>query len=131
MMNMEELATGLSYVGIPAKDFGEAMLFYSEIGFNVTSLNAHPETEGKVAFMQLGNLIIELYEDPKAHDGDGAINRLSIDVSDVEQVHRLLIKRALNTLDDEIHFLPYGKDGMRYFQIEGPGGERIEFCQKL
>ena len=130
-MKMEELATGLSYVGIPAQDFGEAMLFYSELGFNVINLTTNPHTEGKVAFMQLGNLMIELYEDPSASEGDGAINRLSLDVTDIEEVHHLLTKRALNTLDDEIHFLPYADAGIRYFQIEGPGKVRIEFCQKL
>ena len=39
--------------------------------------------------------------------------------------------RGLNNTQDEIHFLPYWNNGIKYFTIEGPSGERIEFSQYL
>ena len=37
----------------------------------------------------------------------------------------------MNTLQDEIHFLPFWDKGVRFFTIKGPNEEKIEFSQFL
>ena len=36
-----------------------------------------------------------------------------------------------NTTKDTIHFLPFWENGVRFFTIEGPNKEKIEFSQYL
>ena len=38
---------------------------------------------------------------------------------------------GLKMLDDEIHGLPFWAHGVKFFTVEGPNGEKVEFCQKL
>ena len=38
---------------------------------------------------------------------------------------------GLTMLDDEIHGLPFWANGVKFFTVEGPNGEKVEFCQKL
>lgn len=130
-MKMEECATGLAHIGIPTDDITETVLFYTELGFEVAHTTTDPETGGQVVFLKLGNLMIETYERDNPAKCWGAIEHIAIDVKDVEAAYDLIGKRALNTLNDEIHFLPYWENGVRYFTIEGPNKEKVEFCQRL
>ena len=61
----------------------------------------------------------------------GAIDHIAIDVTDVEKVYEKICDMELNTLGDEIHFLPFWENGVRFFTIEGPNKERVEFSQYL
>lgn len=46
---------------------------------------------------------------------------------------RLLIAAAagLNTTNDEVHFLPFWENGVKFFTIEDPNKEKVEFSQYL
>ena len=85
----------------------------------------------KVAFLKLGNLVIETYENKAAKMESGAIDHVAIDVKDVEKVHELVTAAGLNTTNDEVHFLPFWENGVKFFTIEGPNKEKVEFSQYL
>ena len=61
----------------------------------------------------------------------GAIDHVAIDVKDVEKVHELVTAAGLNTTNDEVHFLPFWENGVKFFTIEGPNKEKVEFSQYL
>ena len=130
-MKIEDYAKGLAHIGIPTEDLDTTILFYNEIGFEIELLTTDPNTGGRVAFMKLGNIMIEAYEGQGAAMCYGAIEHIAINVTDVEEVYQMICRRALNTLDDEIHFLPYWENGVKYFTIEGPNKEKVEFSQTL
>ena len=74
---------------------------------------------------------IETYENKAAKMESGAIDHVAIDVKDIEKVYELINQADLNTTRDIIHFLPFWENGVRFFTIEGPNKEKIEFSQYL
>ena len=54
-----------------------------------------------------------------------------IDVKNIEKVHEMITGAGLNTTQDEVHFLPFWENGVRFFTIEGPNKEKVEFSQYL
>ena len=89
------------------------------------------EENEKVAFLKLKNVVIENYENKAAKMESGAIDHVAIDVKDIEKVYELINQADLNTTRDIIHFLPFWENGVRFFTIEGPNKEKIEFSQYL
>ena len=52
-------------------------------------------------------------------------------MKDIERVYELINREGLNTTKDQINFLPFWEKGVRFFTIEGPNHEKIEFSQIL
>ena len=87
--------------------------------------------EARVCFLKMYNLVMEVYESEDAAGKIGAIEHVAIDVTDIEQVYKEICDKNMNTLQDEIHFLPFWDNGVRFFTIKGPNEEKIEFSQFL
>lgn len=125
---MKELLNGLQHIGLPTTDMDKTVEFYETLGFKIayeTLLDGD-----KVKFFKLGNLIIESYEDKNAPKKTGAIAHIAIDVSDIEAAFKKANELKLNVLD-EITFLPFWENGVKFFNIEGPNNETVEFSQML
>ena len=60
-MELKDNLIGLEHVGVPTKDLAKTIAFYESLGFEVALRTAVPDG-GKVAFLQLGNVMIETYE---------------------------------------------------------------------
>ena len=56
---------------------------------------------------------------------------MAIDVKDIEKVYEMITAEGLNTTQDEVYFLPFWDNGVRFFTIEGPNKEKVEFSQYL
>ena len=126
---MKEYLNGLQHIGIPTADVAGTIAFYEELGFEVVMETKLDETE--VAFLDLNGLVIETYTSPDPAMESGAINHITIDVSDVEECYKIAKERGYVITDGGgINDLPFW-DGVRYFIIEGINKERIEFNQKL
>ena len=123
-MEMKDIATGLQHIGIPTNDIAETIAFYEKLGFTIALRTENKEAKEQVAFLLLGNLMIETYENRQA-----AIDHIAIDVKDIEAALSFVNERNLNNLNDCIHFLPFWENGVKYFKIEGPNKEIIEFSQ--
>ena len=89
------------------------------------------EADEKVAFLKLETLVIETYENKAAEMESGAIDHVAINVKDIEEVYRYIEAEKMNTTKDTIHFLPFWDNGVRFFTIEGPNKEKVEFSQYL
>lgn len=122
---------GIQHVGIPTNDIETTVEFYRRLGFEVALQTVNEEANEKVAFLKLNNLVIETYENKAAKMESGAIDHVAIDVKDIEKVYELINHAGLNTTRDTIHFLPFWENGVRFFTIEGPNKEKIEFSQYL
>lgn len=129
----------LQHTGIPVTDLTASESFYIKLGFEKVTSSAfnHNGSEGTMAMMQGGEIIIELYQMPALelaeirNRSNGHIDHIAFDVSDIEQAFHTLKQGGFNVIEAAPVFLPFWKNGCRYFNITGPDGERLEFNQIL
>lgn len=130
-MNLQTYTTGIQHIGIPTNDIEKTIEFYKKLGFETALQTINEEAGEKVAFLKLKTLVIETYENKQAKLTNGAIDHVAIDVKDIEEVYQYIEEKQMNTTKDEIHFLPFWENGVRFFTIEGPNKEKVEFSQYL
>ena len=123
-MNLKDQMNGVQHVGVPTNDIETTIKFYEALGFEIAFQTVNEAANEKVAFLKLGNLVIETYENKAAKLESGAIDHVAIDVKDVEKVHEMVTAVGLNTTNDEVHFLPFWENGVKFFTIEGPNKEK-------
>jgi len=129
MINLNNYSCGVQHIGIPTNDIDKTVDFYTGLGFDLIYSTRNEKEE--VRFLQLGNLIIETYQNFLAVMKDGAIDHIAIDVKEIEKLFSDIKSAGYNLLTPEIQSLPFWEKGIRYFIIEGPNKERLEFCEKL
>lgn len=121
--------TGVQHLGLPTNDLKATLEFYQKIGFEI----AHQaDNEGTpVVFLRLGNVCVETYENGQAVGCCGAIDHVALDVTDVEKAWDAALEAGLTPIEKEIVFLPFWENGVRFFNVWGPNGEKVEFSQVL
>lgn len=130
-MKVSSCVTGIQHLGIPTNDIEKTIAFYESLGFEIASQTINKEADERVAFLSLKNLMIETYQNNSAVGTAGAIDHVAIDVSDVEKAFEIVKKGDYTIIDKDIRFLPFWEKGVRFFNILGPNGEKVEFIQKL
>ncbi|HZL09204.1 MAG TPA: VOC family protein [Prolixibacteraceae bacterium] len=136
---MELKINHLQHIGIPVTNILVSEAFYRELGFKAATSSAfdHNGGKGKMMMMQLNTILIELYQFPEndldeiRNRNDGHIDHISFDVSDIEEAFSSLKEARFNLIEEHPVFLPFWKNGCKYFNILGPDGERLEFNQIL
>jgi len=131
--------TGPQHLGIPVTDLEKSRQFYERLGFRqVMSADLPQGNESvKVAMMDFKGFIIELYQltgedlaEIRSRK-DGHIDHIALDVRDIGEAFRELKAAGLRVLEKEPVYLPFWEKGIRYFNVLGPGGERVEFSERL
>ena len=130
-MNLREQLNGVQHIGIPTNDIENTIEFYQKLGFEIAFQTVNEEANEKVAFLKLHTLVIETYENKAAAMQAGAVDHIAIDVKDIEKVYSMIDRAGLNSTQDTIHFLPFWEKGVKFFTIEGPNKEKVEFSQYL
>lgn len=131
-MELLENISGLQHIGIPTKDIHATVAFYKLLGFQLQFNTLQNADDGmKAAFMNCKDLMLEFWEDAQAPDITGALNHFSFNVKNVENAYASLQELGMDLTGVEIKGLPFWEKGVRFFTIEGPNAEKIEFCQKL
>lgn len=123
--NFKENTTGIQHLGLPTGDLTATLDFYHGLGFETIWTN------GNVAFLQLGTLVIETYHSDAPAMKNGAIDHVALNVKDIEAAWRDAQACGYETADTEIHFLPFYEKGVKFFTIIGPNREKVEFNQYL
>ena len=123
-------AGGVSLADVRA-DIEATIDFYEVLGFEIAFRTVNEEADEKVAFLKLNTLVVETYENKAAKMESGAIDHMAIDVKDIEKVYEMINQAGLNTTNDIVHFLPFWENGVKFFTIEGPNKEKVEFSQYL
>ncbi|MCI1784017.1 VOC family protein [Schleiferilactobacillus harbinensis] len=129
-MMIQDTITGISHIGIPAKDLDDTIAFYQRLGFKL--LGIFQNGANRCAFVQLHDLMIETWEGGQPPLRAGAINHVSLNTTDVDQAFAAAKAQHLPLLDETIQSIPsFWDHGIRFFNILGPNHETIEVCQKL
>ncbi len=129
----------IQHVGIPVTDLQRSENFYKSLGFeNVMSAAfQHNGGSGRVAMMQQGDVIVEIYQMPEPELAgirqrrDGHVDHIAFDTEDIDHAFQTLKNAGFEVLEEAPVFLPFWKNGCKYFNIKGPDGERLEFNQIL
>ena len=125
-MAFSKLATGLQHIGVPTNDIEATVAFYTALGFEVIF---RTDNNGElVAFMQLGDLVIETYQNFKAVGTAGTVDHIAINVTDVDEARRIADAMHLEVIEEGA--LPFFERGVKYFTILGPNREKLEFNQR-
>ncbi len=129
MEQLQDLVLGLQHIGIPTHRYEQTLSFYQSLGFTViySTMNGNDH----VAFLKLKSIVMEVYEHESVAGHSGAIDHVALDVSDIEAVHALVKSLGYQVLEKGIQTLPFFANGVRYFTIEGPNAEKVEFSQYL
>mgnify|MGYP004501366883 FL=1 len=128
-MSLKEQINGLQHIGVPTKNMEETIAFYEKLGFE-TAFETVNDGD-RVVFFKFASLVIETYESKDVAMKSGAVDHIALDVKDIEKTYELINQEGLNTTQDTIHFLPFWENGVKFFTIEGPNKEKVEFSQYL
>jgi lactoylglutathione lyase len=129
----------IQHIGIPVTNMEVSEAFYNQLGF-VNSMSSeffHKAEKGRVKMMQRDDMILEIYQMPESElieirtRKNGHIDHIAFDVENIDEVFELLKGEGFNIQEEAPVFLPFWKNGCKYFNIIGPDGERIEFNQIL
>ena len=134
---MELKINSFQHLGIPVSDLEKSLLFYERLSFkNVMNAEfAISGRTGKVCMVKRAEMVIELYQLPEPElmeirsRKNGHIDHIAFDVDDIEQAFSFMHDNGFTVLEEAPVFLPFWKNGCRYFNISGPDGERLEFNQ--
>jgi len=129
----------IQHIGIPVTDLNLSETFYKILGFvNVMQSGFDFNGDkGKVIMMQRGTMIIEIYQMPEKELAEirsrknGHIDHIAFDVTDIDLAFEELKSEGFAVIENAPVFLPFWKNGCKYFNITGPDGERLEFNQIL
>ena len=128
-MSLKEQINRLQHIGVPARNMEETITFYEKLGFETAFETVNDGN--RVVFLKFASLVIEAYESRDTAMKSGAIDHIALDVKDIEKTYELINQEGLNTTKDTIHFLPFWENGVKFFTIEGPNKEKVEFSQYL
>ena len=126
-MTFKDISTGLQHIGMPTNDIEGTIRFYEALGFEVAFRTNNKGEE--VAFLRLGDLTIETYQNFRAAELSGAWEHVAINVSDVREARRLADGLGLEVIEEGE--LPFWENGVKYFTVLGPNREKVEFNQYL
>ena len=129
---------GWDHLAVRTKDINKSMSFYAELGFVMTGNGYLDTPDGRllIAFMTMKGFTLELIQlvGAAVNDPDtwktGKIDHISLDVKSAQDAFMEARSRGYKVLDFGLKELPLFEHGCKFFSIEGPDGEKIEFNQK-
>jgi len=120
--------TGIQHLGLPVRDLEATIRFYERLGFTVAHRTSTPDGV-PVAFLQLKTAMLEAWQEPNPVGHSGAIDHISLDVLSADEAYAEVKAIGCKMLHDSVQTLPFWKKGIRFFTIEGPDAEKVEFCE--
>lgn len=129
----------IQHIGIPVTDLDRSKNFYAHLGFlPVMEANfIYQGDQGTCVMVERDGITLELYQLPPAQleeirrRRDGHVDHVAFEVTDVEDTFHYLKENGYKVLEAAPVYLPFWQNGCKYFNIEGPDGERLEFNQIL
>lgn len=126
---VEKHTTGLQHIGIPTRDMAATEAFWTSLGFDIKG--EFKNGDAQVKFFQYKGLVIETWEGTpeEANETVGAINHISLDTFNVDELFTEMKASNFNVLNNEVQHLPFWTHGIKFFNIQGPNKEIVEFCE--
>lgn len=129
--HFQKLITGLQHIGLPTNDIKSTIEFYGIFGFQPVFQTVNEKTGEKVAFLRLRDVTVEAYENKQAAMANGAWDHVALNVTDIEAAFQAAREKGITLLDEEIQYLPFWDNGVKFFTAVGPNREKVEFSQYL
>jgi catechol 2,3-dioxygenase-like lactoylglutathione lyase family enzyme len=123
-----QFGAGIRHLGLPANDMDATLKFYKGLGFEVAYETV---TDSRVCFLKRDNFMFEVFENKQVVMRRGDIDHLVINCTDIEAAYEFTKKGGDKIINTKIDSLPFWKKGCKFFTIEGPNKEKVEFCQIL
>lgn len=126
---------GWSHLALKVRSLEESVRFYEGLGFQKCADGYLDTPDGRliIGFVQLHNFQLELIQKLPGQENNnteqGHIDHMALDVCDVTEAFRACRQEGYTILHPVIRELSFFEHGIRYFMIEGPDGELIEFNQ--
>ena len=136
-MSLTGNITGFQHLGLPVANIEKSIDFYTGLGFRISGRYELDEDGGItfVAFLDLNGFCIELYQSaggPEPGRGKtGPIDHLTLDVRNIDTAFEEIKSSGYTLINDEPVYLPLQANGVKYFMVLGPDGEKVEFNQIL
>lgn len=130
-MDITNKINEIDHIGIPTDNIKETIDFYENLGFKVILRTYNEEAKEDVAFLKLHNYVIETLENGQRSFEDGPYQHIALNAKAVDELYEEMKSAGYIMLHDRVQYLPFWKNGVKFFMIKGPNNERIEFCQKL
>ncbi|AKP36598.1 VOC family protein [Leuconostoc mesenteroides] len=124
-MAFADYYSGLQHVGIPSSSLEQSEVFWTKLGFKKTG----DFPAGNVIFMQRENLVIETWSGDEVAGKPGAINHISMDTTDADAAFDAANAEGFTLIDSEVQHLPFWDKGIKFFNLQGPDGVIVEFCE--
>jgi len=139
-MLLQNNLQGIQHLGIFITDINRSRTFYEQFGFTEKlsgEIPMEPEPV-KLLFLELNGLTLELVEqggemrEQIAAREDGHIDHIALNVKDIDKAYADLTAAGFKSLEEDAPvFLPLWENGIKYFTVRGPDGEKVEFSQIL
>jgi len=127
MEQMSHPAAGLMHIGIPCNNYKASVEFYRRLGFKPIW-----KPSDRAGFFQAGDCVIELYQfdGPSKPREAGPVNHFALKSEDIDASFQDVTAMGLTVLSQGIESNDMcAPKSNRYFIIQGPDGERVEFAQ--
>ncbi|MDE5876248.1 MAG: VOC family protein [Muribaculaceae bacterium] len=131
MTDLKNFSEGVQHIGIPVSDIDRTIEFYKSLGFEPALITENKPANERVAFLRLGNLIIEAYGNKITEKRSGAIDHIALDVKNIDKLYEQIRKDGHRIVEERVMSLPFWENGVKFFTILGPDNEKVEFCEKL
>lgn len=119
----------LQHIGMPTDDLKKTVTFWEKLGFKKLGEFDTDDQGNEVVFMQYAHLTLEIWTGDGAVHKTGAINHISLNTSDADAAFKAAKAEGFNVKDSEVQHLDFWDKGIKFFNIEGPNSETIEFCE--
>ena len=120
----------LAYIGIAYSNQNEIIIFYKQLGFELLE---DPKKSSTLSLRYM-NIILKFFFETKEAlmlRNDGYIDHIAFDIKDIERAHQEIKASGIPVIEQEPVELPFWEKGIKYFNFRGPGGEKLEFEQRL
>lgn len=119
----------VQHIGIPTDDMAKTIAFWEKLGFKKLGEFDTDDQGNEVVFMQYGHLTLEIWTGDGAVHETGAINHISLNTNDADAAFKAAKAEGFKLKDNEVQHLDFWDKGIKFFNIEGPNSETIEFCE--
>lgn len=129
-VDVNAFSGGVQHIGVPTADVQGTVDFYKTLGFE-EAMRRTVTGDRDFAFMKLGNLLIEVIPTDEPAMANGAVDHMCLDVKQIDSLYQQLKDAGYTMLSDSVSQIDFWDNGAKYFFIQGPNNEKIEFCEIL
>lgn len=121
----------LQHIGVSTSNQKQTLTLFEAMGFSRFYESINPVNAAPVVFMRLDDIVLEVYSQQDSISSPGVIDHIAVTVNDIDEKYAQVCTTEYGILEDGVKELPFWENGVRYFTVRGPCGEKLEFCQIL